>query len=317
MKSKKLAVSIPTQNRASILVEDLTIMLDEIKEFSIPIYVSDDSISSQTEIMVNEFKKNTYPFISYSRNVPPLGHDKNCLRTLALTTEEYTWYLGDSVIIEKGGISKVLMAIDSFAPDFVTVNVLGRKLDIQNTLFEDGNKLLAELGWHLTQTGATIYSRRTLNRLASIDTTKCKNFPQTSIVFEAFSLGKSSLYWINEKLVYGNPRKQSYWNDKVFDVFLSDWRNCIMNLPSTYLMSNKEVAFKMHNLKTGLFSLTKIVSYRLKGFYNYKTFKKYYRLLKENSNVNIVILFTICIAPRMLLSSLFVAYRFFFGVPRY
>jgi hypothetical protein len=130
-------------------------------------------------------------------------------------------------------------------------------------------------------------------------------------------LGKSSLHRINEKPVYGNPRKQGYWNNKVFDIFLSDWPNCIMNLPIDYLIANKEAAFKMRNLKTGLFSLTKMVTYRLKRFYNFNAFKKCFPLLAENSDVNIVTLFMICITPRILLSGLFLAYRFFFGVPKY
>lgn len=311
MKNNRLALAIPTYNRASILVEDLQAMMDEIKAFSIPVYISDDSNSEESQIILQYFNTIEYPYIYYYHNELGLGHDRNCLKTLALTTEDYTWYLGDSVIIENGGISKVLNVIESFEADFICVNVAGRKLDMPNNLFKDGNELLLELGWHLTQTGATIYSRRSLNALSDIDLMKCKNFPQTFLVFQTFAFNQSSLYWINEKLVFGNPRKQSYWNTKVFDIFLKDWHDCMMNLPVHYHLSNKIAAYKRHNLMTGLFNLVKLVGYRLKGVYDFSIFKKYYTMLKENSNVPVSILFILSVTPKVLLNSLFKAYKFF------
>ena len=317
MKNNRLALAIPTYNRASILIEDLEVMMNEIRIFSIPVYISDDSNSEESQIILQYLRAIEYPYIYYYHNEPGLGHDRNCIRTLSLTTEDYTWYLGDSAIIKNGGISKVLMVIDSFDADFISVNVAGRKLDLPNNLFDNGNELLLELGWHLTQTGATIYSRRSLNALSDIDLSKCKNFPQTFLIFQTFVSKKSSLYWINEKLVFGNPHKQSYWNAKVFDIFLKDWHDCMMNLPNHYLLSNKIAAYKRHNLMTGLFNLVKMVGYRLKGIYDFSIFKKFCTMLRESSSVPVLILFVLSIMPTVILNSLFKAYKFFFELPKY
>jgi len=52
MKNKRLSIAISSYNRSEILKENLLLMLDEIKEFSIPIYISDDSTNDDIERFV-------------------------------------------------------------------------------------------------------------------------------------------------------------------------------------------------------------------------------------------------------------------------
>jgi glycosyltransferase involved in cell wall biosynthesis len=163
MKNNKLAIAIPTYNRAAILRENILLMLGEIRRFSIPVYISDDSTNNETEIVFQEIKK-VYEYIYYYKNSPSLGHDKNCLRTIGLPSEDYVWYLGDSNIIKPFGIEKILNIINNNDFDFVSVNVSTRELDLSDKLITDGNQLLFDLGWHLTMTSATIYSKRIHNK---------------------------------------------------------------------------------------------------------------------------------------------------------
>ena len=192
MENKKLAIAIPTYNRASILNENIELMLEEIRKYSVPIYISDDSIDNETKSIIEEFCKE-YEYIYYYKNKPGLGHDKNCLRTLALPTTEYIWYLGDSIIIKPGGIKKILDIIENGNYDFVAVNAKNRNLDYPSGIYEDGNKLLTEIGWHLTLTSATIYSNKIQGLLDKLDLDNCKNFPQTALIFETFAKGKAKL----------------------------------------------------------------------------------------------------------------------------
>ena len=59
------------------------------------------------------------------------------------------------------------------------------------------------------------------------------------MIFETFAKEKSKLFWFNERLLYGNANKKSYWNITVFDVFLTDWEFFISNLPPFYSLENK------------------------------------------------------------------------------
>lgn len=292
--SNKLAIAIPTYNRSEMLKENLLLMLVEIKEFSIPVYISDDSTNNLTEIVVDDLKK-IYKYIYYYKNCPGIGHDKNCIRTLGLAGEDYIWYIGDSMLIKPNGIRKVLEIIENDYYDFISVNAVSRKLNIPDRIFEKGNELLVDLAWHLTLTGATIYSKKIMDSLENIDLNKCKNFPQTSLVFEKFANSNCKLFWLNDKIIYTNKNKKSYWGKVVFEVFLYDWSFFISNLPVFYSNINKKYTIKKHSEKVDLFTLKKFLKYRSTGIFSLHKLLQYFKLIRFNSNVNIVLLFLISI----------------------
>ena len=304
MKNKKLAIAIPTYNRSSILKENILLMLEEIKRYEIPVYISDDSTNDDTKFVFDEFKKE-YEYIYYFKNQPSLGHDKNCLQSLSLPTEDYIWYLGDSIIIKPGGIKKVLgVIIENNKYDFICVNAENRNVDFDSKIYTEGNKLLVEIGWHLTLTGATIYTNKIHELIKGFDLIKCKNFPQTALIFEYFTKVNSKIYWVKDEIIYVNKNKKSYWNKSIFDVFLIDWEFFIFNLPNFYLKENKKYVVKKHSEKTGLFSFKGFLSYRSKGIYSYEVLRVYYRQIRFNSKVDIVSLLIISIVPISMLKFL-------------
>ena len=82
-------------------------MLPEIKEFSIPIFISDDSKDCDTKNVIQELN-GIYEYIFYYKNTPSLGHDHNIFHTLGLAKSDYVWMLGDSMLIKKGAIAKAI-----------------------------------------------------------------------------------------------------------------------------------------------------------------------------------------------------------------
>lgn len=295
----KLAIAIPTYNRVSILRENIYFMMDEIRRFSIPVYISDDSNNDDTELLVKELREK-YTNIHYSKNIPSLGHDKNCIKTLGLPVEDYVWYLGDSLIIDHNGIIRVLEIINGGDYDFISVNTGGR-VNLKEQIFSDCNELLAQLGWHITLTGVTIYSKKALKFINTLDLTKCRNFPQTAIILNQFANGNKQLYWINDDLVYSNNRKKSYWKPNIFNVFLSDWDYFITNLPGEYKESNKKYTIKLHARKTGLFTLISFLSYRADGYYNWQILTKYKEQIKDNTDICYCLLLIIAVFPKKVL----------------
>lgn len=219
MSNSILSIAIPTYNRSDILVSNLQSILDELIEHQIPVYISDDSNNKDTKIAIQELQT-AHSLISYFKNEPSLGHDKNCIRTLSIPKEKYIWYLGDSMILNKGTIGKILKIVADNDFDFVSVNAEGRRLDKESRVYTDALVAFSDIGWHLTMSGATIYRRTTLD-LEKIDVSECINFPQLAIIFKNFD--KKRLYWISEKLVSSNPNKKSYWSSRVLDVFVTDY----------------------------------------------------------------------------------------------
>lgn len=118
------------------------------------------------------------------------------------------------------------------------------------------------------------------------------------MIFEKFTEGNCTLFWINDKIIYGNINKKSYWSNTVFEVFLKDWDSFISNLPSLYLEHNKEYTINKHSEKSALFTFKKFLNYRSKGFFSFSVLIKYYKYLRFNSDVNIVFLVLISITPK-------------------
>lgn len=300
MKNNILAIAIPTYNRALILEANFSLMLPEIEKFSIPVYVSDDSNNKETEELIARIKTK-YPYIFYSANNPSLGHDKNCIKTLSLPTEEYVWYLGDSIIIEQGGIECILKNIEKHQPSFLAVNHKTRGINLKDRLYVDKNFLLIELAWHLTMSGATIYSRNSLIDVKSLNLSKFVNFPQTALIFEEFKNENSTLYWCNKQIISTNTNKESYWNKSVFKVFITDWTNCVNNFDKQYSYKNKEIAIYSHSINTGLFSFGRFIRNRATDRFDLKEYLYYAKQLRKHSRVNFVFIFLISIFPKAIL----------------
>ena len=127
MINTRLAVAIPTFNRVELLEANIRSMLPELREFSIPIYVSDDSSNDDTKLMIAKLQKN-YQYIFYSKNEKNLGHDKNFFQTLKLPEADYVWLLGDSLSLKSGALLSLLKAIVKKQPEIIGVNAKNRDL---------------------------------------------------------------------------------------------------------------------------------------------------------------------------------------------
>ncbi|MDO5614615.1 MAG: glycosyltransferase [Cruoricaptor ignavus] len=104
MNKQTLSITIPTYNRPEILEKTILSFIDESLLYDINVYISDDSTNNLTENLILKLQK-TYPKfkIHYHKNPINLGHDKNCIKALSLSSQDYIWYLGDSCSINRGG----------------------------------------------------------------------------------------------------------------------------------------------------------------------------------------------------------------------
>ena len=238
MINSKLAISIPTYNRPSILRENLLIMMPEIKKYNIPIYISDDSDNDLTRDMIFDLKQQ-YNNIQYHKNEPSLGHDENCLMTLRLAKEEYIWYLGDSQIIAGNGIEMILDTIKENTFDFILVSSVNRNVKVNSQVYFDFTEFFIDLTWHATLTGATIYRNAILFK-SEYNNYINSNFIQLGIILEEILDSNNGLCWINKELLYHNKNKgESYWTSNTFKVFAEDWYNFISTMPDDYSVENK------------------------------------------------------------------------------
>ncbi len=69
--NKLLSIVIPAYDRVELLESNLFSMLKELQEYSIAIYITDDSLHSDIESLVSDFAK-YHQYIFYIKNVPRL-----------------------------------------------------------------------------------------------------------------------------------------------------------------------------------------------------------------------------------------------------
>jgi abequosyltransferase len=302
MTNKRLSIAIPSFNRADILKSNILMMLPEIRQFSIQIFISDDSNNDETQNMINEIQVE-YESIFYSRNAPSLGHDDNIFRTLSLPETDYVWLLGDSIVIKRGAIKNVLEVIDSDQPGIIAVNANNRAIDSINGHHEDCNRVFSTFAWHLTLTGATIYSKNAIASAESLIKSEFKNFPQIALIFNYLSTS-CSFHWLNNKWIYSSREKTSYWANNMFEVFLEDWSNVIWSLPDCYDHSDKENTIIDHSQKGDLFSSKSLLSARASGAYDMDIFRKYKQVLPNHSGLRLPVLLIIALIPKSIVGFL-------------
>lgn len=298
--SKKLSIIILTYNRPQIFEEGINELITYCRPYLIKIYISDDSGTDWFEQKVKELKKK-YEYIYVKKNNPPLKHDKNIIKALQTPNTEYVWLLGDAIRLETYSIRSILNIIDSHKPEFIAVNAKDRKLDYPSKLISNNNQIISNLGWHLTLTGATIYSRKVINFIDRINFKKIRNFPQFYLIFNFLGNFKSNLVWVNDKIIKVDVNKNlSYWASGVFEVFLDDWNNTLNNLKPLYSDEIIKNVYKSHSIKSGLFGLKSMIILRSLESYNYQIYNKYKFQIAANSNLNLKALFILSITPQKL-----------------
>lgn len=291
-----LSIVIPTYERLESLRINLPSLLEDAMEFSIAVYVSDDSPSKAVSDFCSELKTK-HANIFYSKNESRLGHDGNFLASLAKSSADYTWIIGDRVSLKKGAIKSVIDVIYENKVDIISVNKVGRNINFDTGYYEDPLEVLENFGWHLTYTGATIYSRKVLNKCHEFYIEKYRNFPQIALIFNYLSV-HCSFFWINDALLEATPSSQSYWTNNAFSVFIGDWENAISGLPAIYPPELKEDSILAHSKNTGLFNSKLFLKLRANGYFDSTVLREYRARLDAHSDISYVCLYCFSILPR-------------------
>lgn len=301
--NKILAIAIPTYNRSEILYDNMPSLLLEAKKYSIPIYISDNSMNDQTKNTIDHYLLD-YENIFYEKNLDDVGHDRNSLSVLRIPQTDYVWLLGDSLKVSEFAIRDVLDVINKYTPGLVAVNAVGRELNFNSGNYQSCVDVFSMLGWHLTLTGAVIYSREAIESMDYEKILKNNNFPQIPLIFNYLATHKS-LYWINNKIIKASKKKKGYWASKALSIFIDDWSNSINNLSSIYPKNVKNKVILKHSHKTNVFGFKSLIMLRVAGGFNYRLLRSYGKTLMVHSTLKPMLVVIISVVPIILLKFLF------------
>lgn len=302
METSRLSICIPTFNRADLLKENMLELIGIIKNYKIPIYISNNCSTDQTELTVLDLK-GQYEYIHYFKQNKNI-HDENFPFILRQSSTEYAWLLGDKNRIKAEWIPKILEIIGQNSFDAVVVNTLGLRVkDIPSQVYSNHNSLLVDLGWHMTLISSLIFSRALISEI-DFERYKNTNFMHIAGIFEAIANREFRILWVNEPIILNPrtlPKSGSGWAKYTFNIFIDIWANSILALPPIYTIESKLKCIKKHGVESGLFAVISFLALRKINIYNFSIFRKYRKYFHYLTNVPNSILFLISITPKIIL----------------
>ncbi|MEA3494397.1 MAG: glycosyltransferase family 2 protein [Candidatus Margulisiibacteriota bacterium] len=302
-----LSICIPTYNRADCLQGGLEKVIPQAKKYGIPIYISDNASTDNTEIIVKSCQKK-YPNIIYLKRSKNYGATINIAKVLRMSKTKYSWLLGDDDRLTKNAIVEMLKILELNNYDMVVVNggkkvrasaekVRGRVSDLyESSAYSDRNKLLADLGWHMTWMSCLIFSSKMI-REGRFEAFFDIHVPHFAVIFDYLSQGNKAVYWEAKPFIYGSSRDLSNWRDKAFEVFGRMWIDAVKELPADYTLEAKNACIKNHGIKGRLFSPITLIILRLLGYYDLSVYRESESHFARLTNLPKSIMWMIAIIP--------------------
>ena len=216
--------------------------------------------------------------------------------------------------IKSGSIEKILSIIKINSPSIIGVNYKNRITE-NDELFKSGLKkeletIFINFGWHLTLTGATIYSKDVIRSATNLDLAACKNFPQISLIFK-YLHSHPSFFWVENNLLVSQSRKKSYWSGNILDVFIHDLSGVFYKLPKKFGLESKKQFIKTHSKKSKLFTIRNLVKMRLYGELDSKIVLQNKNSLKTFTHIPFMIIFLISILSKKIIFLYVTSMRYF------
>jgi glycosyltransferase involved in cell wall biosynthesis len=302
--SSLLSICIITYNRANIINENLDALCPVMNKYNIPIFISDNASSDNTEEVIKKFVKK-YRDIYYFRQEINVGPDRNCEFIMKQTDTEYIWLIGDKVKISEDALIGVLNDLKSNDYDAYVVNSVIRHTKIEDKIYICKNELLAELGWHMTYLGCLIYNKKIID-VGGFKRYYNSRFLQTGIAFEYFDSHGCYVKMntgIKTEITHGIL--ENHWsNMEPIDIFCKCWFLFVMSLPIGYTYEAKRKCILDHGNKSELFLLMNILVLRMKDLFSMEILSAYKYFIKQTISCPFVVLFCIACIPCALLKAM-------------
>jgi abequosyltransferase len=273
-----ISITIPTYNRAEFLDRCLAAHIPVARAHNIQIFISDNASTDGTESVVKK-RMTEYPLIRYSRNEANLGMDKNFEQALRIADTKYIWLLGDTYHIPSEGINHLLEVISQSDRDYdaFVFNVRNRVPDVPGQDYVDRNKLLSDLGWHMTCIASLVYNAKMVKN-ADFERYRNTDLVQTGVIFDYIGNRDFLIHWkenISVQSLMLEGEKKIGWQKRAFQIWVENWPNVIFSLPPSYRLNVKLKCIKDHGMKSGLFNLRTLFFLRSCGALNKKIYEQY------------------------------------------
>jgi glycosyltransferase involved in cell wall biosynthesis len=296
-----ISITIPTYNRAPFLDACLEYHIPLARKHNVKIFISDNASDDYTQEVVKR-RCAEYSLISYIRNQDNVGADANFEQALKLADTEYVWLLGDTYTIPEKGLDYLVNLLTSCSAnyDLIVFNWKNRVKDTMSQDYADPNKILSDIGWHMTCLSTLVY-RVDMLRVCNFKSYLDTYFIQTGIIFDYISSHDHLIHWnrnISVETLFIDGVKKNTWAKYRFEIWFERWPKFIFSLPPVFLLSSKIKAIKDHGVKSKAFSIKNLLMMRFNNGLNLSVCKKYrYIMPLTISHPRVLIFLFIAILP--------------------
>ena len=298
-----LAICIPTFNRADKLNAVLGHLIKNVKQYNIPIYISDNASTDDTATKVQEHMKE-YKHLVYSKNEENIGPDLNFEKALKLSKCHYSWLMGDDDFIIFDNFENILLKLKVETPNLVVVNSRNQVIDKLPSKYTCKQKLLIDLGWHITFISCLIFSKISIHG-ANFKSYYNSGFVHVGAIFDYLSkIDDVNVIWLEDSYVTTLRTYSDFpsWYPKLLQVFAENWVNVIFSLPIQYDATSKiETVIRLWE-KSSIISLKSFVLLRAYSLFSKSEYQKYkinLNLLYGNKKI---LIYLISILPIWMIS---------------
>lgn len=310
---KDLAICIPTYERAKFIQEFLEICLPITEQFDIDVYIYDSSINYDTQIIVEEYQKNTGNLF-YNRIDSDVHSNVKVFNIYKQFSKEnrykYIWLSSDYFRFESRLIAR-LKELLNINYDVIVVNNSDRE-PLGSREYTDINQFMIDCAWWTTCYGSTILNIASMLQNANWYYLEKKYLGMDCISFSHAGLYFEQLALINEPRIYhysvkdrsfywSKYRTISGWRNNTFRICCEVWPNVIRKLPDVYI--DKSRAIERFYVNAESFKFTLMIGFRKDNIFNLKVFFKYYDFW-QYSKLSKFELFKIAVYPRAYVENL-------------
>lgn len=316
---KRLLICVPTCNRAGMVREVLEYELNYYKGYDFDLLYYDSSTDTKTKQVIDEISRKCQFEIQYKKCLSQLCLDYKLVRLLQSIDKyryDYIWQISDSISIRSEAMDVILPLLDE-GYDLIRLPLAGAgyKEDVicntQQEWFEKCSQGMAHMastimGTSLLRCEQIDWDFLTQKYIATNDLDDSHGY----FFMVAFYLEQILKLKEFRGLMIGNRIKwrrdsplkgtQSYWNEKIFDVWIRSYCETIEELPDYYQNKEKVIRYS-DNCVVGRFSGTMLARYRLDGLYNFTTYRKHCKKMPLVTNTSPWICALIACVPKIIL----------------
>lgn len=305
----KLAICIPTYNRADVLEDTFSYELDTCLELGIDIWIYDSSTDGKTRELMETLKG--YHNVYYVSMGSSLSADEKVLmiyQSYARTKAyDYLWVVGDSVGFSRDLLMQTVDALET-NPTMIIINHTDLQ-NLGNQNYDDVHAMFCELFWRSTLLGSVIIKEDLYN---NIDWTpyseKFVGQEWTGLGIPWYRLAgvqdfKGIHFSVKDKIdLRKSPLKKfAGWkgnadgSERVYKI----WAEGIINTAYSIPFPKEEIKTALDTVRIYFkwFYWLTLCRSRKDGIYNVQIYKKYRKGIKMMSNYPDIILYLIAITP--------------------